>query len=122
MILILADSTDLLANEVTRRLRAAAMHVFWIREVELFETVAFAFERYGQPIVGYLRHDEGPISFADLSGVMVRLPRTWWPSPALTFKTKCLFTTRLPPRGSVSCRASPVLSSIASHLVGGCTT
>jgi hypothetical protein len=80
MILILGSPTDILASDVNRRLSAEELPVYFACETALFTTVPFAFERSGRDLRGFLRLNGDEISLTELSGVLVRLPRTWWPS------------------------------------------
>lgn len=80
MILILGGSTDKLANEVNRRLKARGLPVFFARELELYSTVPFKLERSGKDQGGFIRINGIEIQLSELSGVLIRLPRAWWPS------------------------------------------
>jgi len=50
----------------------------WCSEAELFVS-PFAIERQRQSVRGYLQIKESKIDFRDLEGIVLRLPRTWWP-------------------------------------------
>jgi hypothetical protein len=80
MLLVLGHPDDSLIREVCRRLTGDGIPMHCLDEPELFSDVSFAFEQNGTRSGGYLRVDGTTIRLNELSGVLVRLPRLWWPS------------------------------------------
>ncbi|HVT19364.1 MAG TPA: hypothetical protein VHQ90_24685 [Thermoanaerobaculia bacterium] len=79
MILILAEPEDAFAAAVERCLRAAGHATIRLREAELAEQTPFALTRVGTRVGGFLRCRGEELRLDELSGVLVRLPRRWWP-------------------------------------------
>lgn len=80
MILLIGSHSDLLlreAHRLCRESRETAMEVIQCEENSLFESCPFALEMGGR---GFLRIDGRQIDLADVTGVLLRLPRVWWPS------------------------------------------
>jgi len=80
VILILGSHNDILASEVNRCSNVLNLPVQFVEENALFNTVQVAFERCGENLNGFVRINGCEIMFTHLSGVLVRLPHTWWPS------------------------------------------
>lgn len=89
MLLVLGHPDDLLIQHVYRRALSDDTPIHCIDEPDLFSSVSFAFEQSGASSTGYLRIDETGSADAttlrldQLSGVLLRLPRMWWPSTDL---------------------------------------
>jgi len=83
VVLILAHSDDVLARNVYNLLKKKRGDVQFIDESTLFSRVQMSLHRHGQQIDGFLRLRGKRILLTDLSGVLLRLHRTWWPSPSL---------------------------------------
>ena len=83
MVLILAHSDDVLARNIYNILKKKRGDIQFIDESTLFSKVQFSLHRRGQQIDGFLRLRGKRILLTDLSGVLLRLHRTWWPSPSL---------------------------------------
>lgn len=86
MIMVVSGPDDVLAPEVTRRLRAAGRSVYDIREEALFSTVPVVWERHGQTVAGFLQREDGPLPLTAISAILLRLPRAWSPSLDLSLQ------------------------------------
>lgn len=82
MILILAEPDDPLAGRVQKQMEKLGRPVRRLSEQELMEETPMALERDGCRFGGFLRIAGGDVPVNDLSGVLVRIPRRWWPSPS----------------------------------------
>ncbi|HKI02302.1 MAG TPA: hypothetical protein VKK31_09995 [Thermoanaerobaculia bacterium] len=82
MILILAETHDPLAGILQTRIEERGQPVRRLSERELMEETPIAVERDGRRFGGFLRLPGGDVGVNDLSGVLVRISRRWWPSPA----------------------------------------
>lgn len=82
MILILAERDDPFAGRVQDRLKRRGRPVRRLSEVELREQTPLSIEREGARFGGFLRLAGGDLPLSDFTGVLVRLPRRWWPSAA----------------------------------------
>jgi hypothetical protein len=83
MLLVLGHPDDPLVRQVCSRLSNDAIPVICLDEPELFSNTAFAFEQNGAEPSGYLCINGTTIALNQLSGVLVRMPRLWWPSTDL---------------------------------------
>ena len=89
MLLVLGHPDDLLIQHVYRRAISDDTPIHCIDEPDLFSSVPFAFEQNGASSTGYLHIDEAgspdatTLRLDQLSGVLLRLPRMWWPSTDL---------------------------------------
>jgi hypothetical protein len=83
MILVLGHSDDSLIREVRSQLTGDRRPMLCLSEHELFSNISFAFEQSGTRSGGYLRIDGMRIRLNELSSVLVRLPRFWWPPDEL---------------------------------------
>jgi hypothetical protein len=89
MLLVLGHPDDLLIQQVYSRAAGDAIPIHCIDEPDLFASVPFAFEQNGTSTTGYLSITETgsnagtTLRLNQLSGVLVRLPRLWWPSTDL---------------------------------------
>jgi len=82
MILILAEPDDPLAGSLQTRIGERGRPVRRLSERELMEETPIALERQGRRFGGFLRLPGGDVRVQDLSGVVVRISRRWWPSPS----------------------------------------
>jgi hypothetical protein len=80
MLLALGHPEDLLIREVRLRLTQAGVPVLTIDETQLFSETSFAFHQSGAASTGSLHLGNAVLPFAEISGVLLRLPRLWWPS------------------------------------------
>ena len=80
MILILSPERDVLAKEISKRLLIQKSSVHMVSEDFLYTKVPFAFERNGSELSGFLQIDGEEIALQQISGVVIRFPRLWWPS------------------------------------------
>lgn len=81
MILLFGSSDDVLVGAVSRLLNDRGSRSQNVTEPDLFSTVPFAFEQRGQEFSGTMWLNGRAICLNDVSGVLVRLPRTWSPPP-----------------------------------------
>ncbi len=79
MLLVLGHPDDPLIHEVRRHLSGQGIPAHYIDESEIFASIPFAFEQIGASSNGYLSIDGTNLHLNQLSGVLVRLPRLWWP-------------------------------------------
>jgi hypothetical protein len=82
MLLILGHPDDPLVQEIRRQLAGNGTPIHCLDEPDLF-TSSFAFEQKGTSSGGRLHIDGKSIHLDELVGVLVRLPRVWWPSTEL---------------------------------------
>lgn len=80
MILILGHPDDALIREVSLRFAGGGVPMLCLGEPELFAGIPFAFEQSRIKSSGSLRVNGRTIQLGDVSGVLMRLPRMWWPS------------------------------------------
>jgi hypothetical protein len=80
MILVLGHPDDALTREVSRRLAGGGMPMLCRGEPELFSETSFAFEQSRSGSGGTLRVGDTTVHLNEVSGVLMRLPRLWWPS------------------------------------------
>ncbi len=83
MILILGHRDDSLVKEVCNRLAGSGRTMLCLDEQELCSKTSFAFEQNGTRSDGYLRVNGTRIGLGEVSSVLLRLPRMWWPSEEL---------------------------------------
>ncbi len=76
MVLAIGKSSDALLREIHRQ---SGAEVILCEEAMLYESVPFALEKRGPESSGYLQVHGRTIGFGDLSGVILRPPRMWWP-------------------------------------------
>ncbi len=81
MLVILGSAEDRLTAEVHQRAASSAGPVLLLGESELFGATPFRLEISGAERSGFLQRDGGAIALNEISGVLFRLPRLWWPSP-----------------------------------------
>lgn len=81
MVLLLGNSDDALVNAVLHILNARGVPVQQISEPELFASAPFAFEQRARTFTASLHLNNLETQLQDLSGVLVRLPRSWSPPP-----------------------------------------
>lgn len=86
MILLVGSSTDPLITTVNQCLETAQARVRVIDESELFETVPFGLEINGSARAGFVRIDDGEMPLTDLTAVVLRPQRKWWPSENYSLK------------------------------------
>lgn len=82
MILILAEPDDPLAGCIQTQIGERGRPVRRLSERELMEETPVALERDGRRFGGFLRLPGGDVHVQDVSGVLVRISRRWWPSPS----------------------------------------
>jgi len=80
MILLLGHCDDALIREVSLRLCVGGPSMVCLGEPELFSGTPFAFEQRRSGSSGYIRVGKTTIRLDEVSGVLLRLPRLWWPS------------------------------------------
>lgn len=89
MLLVLGHPDDPLIQQVYRRAISHGTPIHCIDEPDLFSSTPFAFEQTGTTTTGYLHiteagsSDTTTLRLDQLSSVLVRLPRIWWPSTDL---------------------------------------
>jgi len=90
MLLILGERQDNLIGQTLRDLEDSSISNYFISEFDLFSNVKFSYEYNGNgnTIDGFIRLDEDSIKLSELSGVLVRLPRTWWPSSEFDYQDR----------------------------------
>lgn len=86
MILVIANSGDQLALEVCRQVAAGTHPVFYVDEAGLFSDTSFAIERHSRDTKGFLNVNGDRVSFDNVSGVLLRLSRTWYPSHSFSLQ------------------------------------
>jgi hypothetical protein len=80
MILILGSTQDILVNAVSRSLQAQVVPLHYLDEEALFTRVALSLKRTDQDVNGFIEVAGNLVALEDISGILVRLPRQWWPS------------------------------------------
>jgi hypothetical protein len=80
MLGILGTVEDRLIAEVHRQTAAAGVSALLLGESELFSATPFSLEIDGTERSGFLQYDGRVIALSDISGLLFRLPRLWWPS------------------------------------------
>lgn len=80
MILILGSSSDPLAIQTQRCLEARGQMACTVSEEVLFSATSLVLERTGGRVSGLIQFDGVGHTLEDIEGVLLRLPRTWWPS------------------------------------------
>lgn len=80
MLLICGSRDDRFVSEFLRLSLDAELKTELIEEAELFGSCPFAFERQGSTTKGFLNLHQQVVSLNELQGVILRLPRLWWPS------------------------------------------
>jgi len=81
MLLVLGSDDDCVTREVHKRLVTSNASVARIDEPDLFASTPFSFTLEQTQRSGFLRCQECQIALSDISGILFRLPRIWWPSP-----------------------------------------
>lgn len=79
LILFFASRKDDLARCLSCELVKRARRIQRLDESDLFSATPFTFKRSGQKISGYLKIDGERIPIRNISGVLVRFLREWWP-------------------------------------------
>jgi len=80
MILVLGHPDDPLIREVRRRFSTAGEPALCLGETELFTATSLIFEQSRNGCSGFLRAGDTSVRLDEVSGVLMRLPRLWWPS------------------------------------------
>jgi hypothetical protein len=80
MILLLGHCDDALIREVSLRLCGGGVPMVCLGEPQLFASTPFTFRQSRNGSTGTLRVGEITIRTKEISGVLMRLPRLWWPS------------------------------------------
>jgi hypothetical protein len=80
MLLVLGSENDCVAREVHRRLVTSIASVVRIDEPDLFAATPFSLTLDHTQRSGFLRFQERQIALSDITGILFRLPRVWWPS------------------------------------------
>src|SRR5882672_2601598 len=80
MLLICGSRDDRLVSEFLSLSTGAELKTELIEETELFGSCPFALERQGSSTQGFLDLPQLRVSLTELPGVVLRLPRLWWPS------------------------------------------
>jgi hypothetical protein len=86
MILILGDPADRLVLTVRRQLDALGVDMTTATEGELLGSTPLALESHEDGWSGYLCPGDDRLSLSDVSGVVLRLPRSWWPDPEFSLQ------------------------------------
>ena len=76
MVLAIGSSSDALLREIQQQ---SGAEVILCEEAVLYESVPFALEKRGPESSGHLQIHGRRIAFGDLTGVILRPPRMWWP-------------------------------------------
>ncbi len=79
VILLLGSAADTLLEAVRRELGVRNRVVLVVDETDLFSRTRFTFIRRGLKTTGSIQIDGRVISSDMISGVLLRLGRTWWP-------------------------------------------
>jgi hypothetical protein len=82
MILVLGHHDDSLTKEVHNRLAGDGRQMLCLDEQELFSR-SFAFKQNGTHSNGYLRVNGTRVGLDEVSSVLLRVPRMWWPPEEL---------------------------------------
>ena len=77
---MLGSLEDRLTAEVNRRLIASGQSVWCVSETDLFASTRFSLEIESTARSGLLQGTARTVSLDEITGVMFRFPRTWWPS------------------------------------------
>jgi hypothetical protein len=80
VILILGQPADSLIREVSRNLADGGLPALCIAESELCSEVSFTLEQSRAGSTGTLHVNGTVLQLPEVSSVLVRLPRMWWPS------------------------------------------
>src|SRR5262245_2329799 len=80
MILMLGCIEDSLTAEVFRRMTVAGSSVLQLAETDLFAATSFSFEISRADMCGFLQCGAQTLTTNEISSVLFRLPRTWWPA------------------------------------------
>ena len=83
MILVLGHRDDSLIEGVRNRLTGDGRAILCLDEQELFSKTSFAFEQTGTRATGYLRVNGTRVGLDEISSVLLRVPRMWWPPEEL---------------------------------------
>jgi hypothetical protein len=86
MILILSHEEDVLAYTVYRQLHKGGRMALRLDEAELFSSLPLALSIDRESRSGFLQVSDSRIALSDISGILLRPPRVWWPSPEFTFQ------------------------------------
>lgn len=86
MLLVVGDLSDPLIGAVQRHLDVQGITTKTLGETTLFEAVPFALELRGPNCSGYLTIDGAEVPLTDLSAVVMRPSRGWWPSEDFVLK------------------------------------
>jgi hypothetical protein len=79
VILLLGSAADTLLGAVRRELGVRNRSVLVVDETDLLSRARFTFIRRGLETTGSIQIDDRIISTDKISGVLLRLGRTWWP-------------------------------------------
>src|SRR5690242_304862 len=79
MMLICGSGEDRLIQEILG-LGGAGSEIIHVEEPELFGSCAFALRRSAQVTQGFLQVAGRRVELKDLEGVVLRLPRNWYPT------------------------------------------
>jgi len=80
MWLICGNTQDRLVQELLTFPRSMAASMVSVEEDELFASLPFSFKRESLNTKGFLQLRGHRVELTDLCGVVLRLPRRWWPS------------------------------------------
>jgi len=80
MLTILGTAEDRLTAEVHRQTVAAGAPALLLGESELFSATPFSLEINRTERSGFFQYNGRAIALGDISGLLFRIPRVWWPS------------------------------------------
>jgi hypothetical protein len=83
MILVLGHHDDSLVKEVRNRLTGDGRAMLCLDEQEVCSKTSFAFHQNCTRTDGYLRLNGTRVGLGEVSSVLLRLPRMWWPNEEL---------------------------------------
>ena len=83
MILVLGHHDDSLLEEVRNRLSGDGRGMLCLDEDELFSKTSFTFKQSGTSATGYLQVNGTRVGLGEISSVLLRVPRMWWPPEEL---------------------------------------
>jgi len=81
MILIVADRTDTLASRLETRLVNRGFRVCFTSETALYCDSEVACSQKGPELAGTVVLDGVRREFSEITGILLRPPRVWWPGP-----------------------------------------
>lgn len=86
MIVLLGSAEDAMVRCVYEHCRQDNRAACIYQERDLFESCFFALERGASRYHGFMRFHNTEVAFEKWRGVLLRLPRRWWPAPDFSVK------------------------------------